>query len=315
MSISILFSFVIYQISSNQLSTRFGLFQTNLRSQTDLPAPTKLSQEFRDKQTRESEEALLISLFYINFAVLGIGGIASYFFARKSLLPIEASHEAQSRFTSDASHELRTPLAVMKSELEVALRDKNLPKQELRQILASTLEEVDRLSNLTHVLLQFSRQDYQGFTRTETDVNKLAERTVTMLNKHQSRVKLTAPEQPVIVSVNEASIRELLTILLDNALRYSPPKSDVTVQIRNERTVVIIAVGNRGKGIHPDDLPHIFDRFYRGDKSRTSSSTASGYGLGLSLAKKIVELHGAQLSITSAPGRMTTAKIVLPKSI
>ena len=123
MSLSIIFSVVIYQVSSDEIQTRLERFQSNLlESQEFSPLPISIA-TIRAIQVNEAKANISIELLYVNLMVLLVGGFGSYFLARRSLLPIEKAHQAESRFTSDASHELRTPLAIMKTELEVVLRD------------------------------------------------------------------------------------------------------------------------------------------------------------------------------------------------
>ena len=314
MSISLLFSIIIYQVSTSELSSRLNLFQARVE---DNPAVTGYDPHaidmFRSNQFHQSETSLFFALFYANLAILLAGGIGSYLLARRSLRPIEQAHESVSRFTSDASHELRTPLAVMKSELEVALRDTKLSKPEMRELLESNLEEVNRLSDLSHMLLQLSRQDYAELKQEDVDLAQLAGHVVKTLNKGTARIKLTAQKKSVVLHANRAGMTELLMIILDNALRYSPTDSEIGLKLTIEKGDVIIESRNEGDGIHEDDLPHIFERFYRADKSRTSGAS-SGYGLGLSLAKKIVELHDGTIEISSAAGGTTTVRISLPES-
>lgn len=176
MSISLLFSILLYQTSMNELITRFDSFAVQLEDSMTNFSPDDIAHfnEFRDFQIKKSQTNLFIALFYTNLAILLAAGLASYFLARKTLQPIEKSHEAQSRFTSDASHELRTPLAVIKSELEVALRDPKLSKIDMRELLESNLEEVDRLTELSNMLLRLSKSEITTLDMVPVDVREAA---------------------------------------------------------------------------------------------------------------------------------------------
>ncbi|HEY1085318.1 MAG TPA: HAMP domain-containing sensor histidine kinase [Candidatus Saccharimonadales bacterium] len=313
--ISLLFSTIIYQISRAELDTRFNSFSSRVEHGRNAdPAELRQLDTFRTIQLHESETRLFFALFYTNLLILVAGGCGSYLLARRSLKPIEESHEAQSRFTSDASHELRTPLAVMKSELEVALRDKSLSKSDMRELLESNLEEVNRLSDLSNVLLKLSKQDFSGLSLTKASLNDSV-KAVTKLHKKDGggRIKLHLESKNHIIG-NEASLTELLMILVDNALRYSPEDSPIDIYTKDRSGSIAVEIINQGKGIAPDDLPHVFERFYRGEKSRTSNEDSSGYGLGLSLAKKIADLHDADIKITSIPDKTTSVVIVFKKS-
>jgi signal transduction histidine kinase len=231
--------------------------------------------------------------------------------ARRTLEPIEQAHDAQSRFTSDASHELRTPLAAMKTELEVALRDPHLSKTEMKELLTSNLEEVNKLTQISQTLLRLSRLDHSGLATGRVAMDDIVRRLTERFNRADPRIVYTPPPRPIYITAHQVSIEELVTILLDNALKYSPPTSKVHVVLAREGKKARLDVTNAGKGIKAKDLPYIFDRFYRVDGSRTNGEKP-GYGLGLSLAKKIVELHSGDLSASSAPNHETIFTVLLP---
>lgn len=308
-AISLLFSVVIYSIASSEVGNRIDILETSPKFSFNIGNPA-LFNTYRNIQVREARANLITSLTITNICIWIAGGIGSYYLARRSLKPIEEAHEAQSRFTSDASHELRTPLASMKTEIEVALRDTSLKKEEMRELLESNLEEVDKLSRLSHMLLQLSRLDHDSIPREKVELPKLVVSTAKRFNKPQERIRIEEGKlRPVLA--NPFSTEELLGILLDNALKYSPEDSTVTVRYVSRKDMAGFEVINSGEGIAPDVLPHIFDRFYRADTSRTGGDK-KGYGLGLSLAKKIVELSAGELSVTSAPGHETTFTVFLP---
>src|SRR5690606_27239432 len=126
-------------------------------------------------------------LVYLNCIVLAAGGVGAYFLARRTLRPIEEAHEAQSRFTSDASHELRTPLAAMKAELEVTLLSKELDEAETREVLESSLEEVEKLTRLSDLLLKLSRLEYDKLERAPLSLAAAAESAVKSLDKKAAK--------------------------------------------------------------------------------------------------------------------------------
>lgn len=298
----------------NELITRFDAFSTQLEDTMVNFSPDNYTQfeEFRDFQIKKSQTNLLVALFYTNLAIMLAAGLASYFLARKSLEPIEKSHEAQSRFTSDASHELRTPLAVMKSELEVALRDTKLSKKDMRELLESNLEEVDRLTELSNMLLRLSKSEITNLDMGAVNVQQTIQKALRALHKDH-RIKVHADSQPLFIKGHSASITELLLILFDNAHRYSPKGTSIQLYTKQRGGSVIIEIVNEGSGVTENDLPFVFDRFYRGEKSRTSQHT-SGYGLGLSLAKNIVDLHDGIIKISSVAGKSTSVTVTLKKS-
>ena len=313
MAVGLVFSLIIYQVASSEVDSRLENLQQRIqRDASDIFLPGGYDFEsLRSSQAHQAEANLFTNLAYINLLFLAVGGIASYFLARRTLQPIEQAHEAQSRFTSDASHELRTPLAAMKTELEVALRDPKLSKEEMRELLISNLEEVNKLSQISQTLLLLSRLDHSALEKGRVGLNDIVRRLVENNNRLNSRIIYTAPEKPLYINANKVSIEELVTILVDNALKYSPPTSKVKVVLKKEGRKARIDVINGGKGIAAEDLPYIFDRFYRADESRTGGNS-TGFGLGLSLAKKIVELHQGDFSASSEPNKETIFTVQLP---
>lgn len=313
MTISLVFSGTIYNITSHEVGSRLQDFQSQFESDDALPNAlvSPLYSQYRDRQNSVANVNLFFSLVYVNVVILIGGGIGSYWLARRTLQDIEQVHDAQSRFTSDASHELRTPLAVMKSEIEVLLRDPKATKGELRETLQSNLEEVDKLSRLSKVLLQLSTIDHSDIPMQKIHLKSTVTDVIKRHNQPPSRIELIATTNTPAALGNKDSIEELCMILLENALKYSPADSLVTIRLAKRSNKACIEITNTGSGISEQDLPKIFDRFYRADTSRTNSSH-SGHGLGLALAKKIVEIHHGELSVSSAIDQATTFTVLLP---
>ena len=234
MTISILFSFAIYNLTSTELAQRMeqlqSRFESGIADSIDIP-PWIMDRhdpsyaEFRADQAARAKQNILTALFNVNLIILAVGGAGSYFLARRTLRPIEDAHEAQSRFTSDASHELRTPLAIMRMEIEVALRDPTLTKSDMRDQLESNLEEVDKLSILAETLLKLSRLDYESLEQTKVDMNGLVENIIKKYDKSGKRISFKPGAKDYFINVNLSSIEELVIILIDNALKYSPSNS------------------------------------------------------------------------------------------
>lgn len=312
LSISILFSIVLYQVSISELSSRLGIFETRLENPDFYVDKMPDFTQIKQRQLNESRVTLFAALFYLNAVIFVVGGFGSYALARRSLKPIEESHEAQARFASDASHELRTPLAVMRSELEVALRDQLLSKSDMKELLESNLEEVKRLSALSQTLLQLSRHDYSNLEMKRVELGEMIEATINLPSIATARVDYTPSKQKHYVYAHSDSIKELFMVLTDNALRYSPADESIHINLKTHNNTISVRIKNGGKGIAEKDLPHIFERFYRGDKSRTSGSK-SGYGLGLALAKTIADIHRAVIDISSKPDDYTLVSVSFTK--
>lgn len=311
MSISLIFSFTIYQAITGEIGERLTQFQTSLESpDSDIAVRPnhRLYSALRDHQQDTANRKILITLAYVNLLIFFGGGMLSYLLARRTLRHIEESHDAQTRFTSDASHELRTPLAAMKTELEVALRDPKLSKNEMRDLLQSNLEEVDKLTSLSKTLLQLSRLGHANLEMEKVSMNDTLAEVVQRYDKNARRIDLQLPKKQIYIRANQSTIEELLTILVDNALKYSPQKSRIKTTIKHDAKSVIFVISNKGEGIPPNKLPRIFDRFYRANESHNGA----GSGLGLALAKEIVEIHKGELSVSSTPNTQTTFTVSLP---
>ena len=317
MRLSFAFSFVLYRSSAESLASSFDHQRTVLRDQYQQFYGVKLSpfdlDTLRSREVARAEQQLLANLILANVAVLGIGGAASFYMARRTLEPLEQAMEAQTRFTADASHELRTPLTAMQAEIEVHLRDKKLSIAEARELLQSNLEEVNKLQELSNNLLMLANQETDAFEPrpVASDIflkDALAhtakaakERTITIENHAKS----------LRVMGSKDGLAQLSTILLDNAIKYSPVGSTITIASTAKGGNALISFTDQGQGIKADDLPHIFDRLYRADQSRTKEKVA-GFGLGLSIAKKIVELHKGAIDVTSTVGKGSTFTIRIP---
>lgn len=303
MTISITFSVVIYQLNYREVSSRLQTIQDSLiddmsaisSNHTNLYGYGPGSLFFSESQKAGAQ--MTLSLIYINIVVLIAGGLGSYFLARRTLRPIEESHEAQSRFTSDASHELRTPLAAMKAELEVTLRDPQLSIEESREVLESNLEEVNKLIQLSEMLLQLSRFEHGKLEKQKVDVVALAYDVIKRYPTEKNRFEITS-RKTAYTFANEPAILELIAILIENSLKYSPPKSRIFIKTMLQRGYVRFEIKNSGTPIPEALLPKLFDRFFRADTSRTESSK-NGYGLGLAIAKKITDIHHGEITVVS----------------
>ncbi len=312
MVISTLFSVMIYSVATGEIRDRLTDFQNRVEQPGSIEFPNdpghRLITQWRDQQRDAASHSLLLTLVYINLLILCGGGVLSYLLARRTLGQLEEAHEAQSRFTSDASHELRTPLAAMKAELEVALRDPKLSKTDMREILESNLEEVEKLATLSKTLLTLSRLDHVDLEQEAVNLGDLASEVVQRYDKNAARIQLATPKTAVVIKANTAIIEELLTILVDNALKYSPTNSRIKAAVSQEGRHAQFRISNGGEGIPADKLSHIFERFYRVNNSRNDG----GSGLGLALAKEIVSMHKGELSVSSNSGKTTTFSVLLP---
>lgn len=312
MALSVGLSLVIYRLSRDELiinTRRQVYFFNDALTQSDFNTFSRL----RQRQLSQGLARLRADLFLFNLFVLTAGGAASYGLARRTLKPIEESLEAQKRFAADASHELRTPLAAIQSEIEVALRNKEITKKEAVELLRSNLEEVAKLKTLSEGLLRLASEEGRQTHRRTVSIKAVADQAVARIQKIAltKKIKISTRLDEGFVKGDEQSLVDLVTILLDNAVKYSPPGATVTVRAYAKDKTASISVADRGRGISAGELPRIFERFYRTDSSRSRESSG-GYGLGLAIAKKIAEMHAGIIEVKSAPGKGSSFTVVLP---
>jgi signal transduction histidine kinase len=279
------------------------------------PPPDEFMRRLEPQAVEEVKHRVAISLIYFNIAVLCLAGLISYALAKRELRPMEEALELQSRFTSDASHELRTPLTAMKTEIEVALRSGDLEARETRELLESNLEEIGKLEALSSALLKLAQ--YEESVR-RADVGKVE--LTAVIEEAVDRIEGSAEARKIgfdlhlegaTVPGDRASLVELLVILLDNSIKYSDENTTITISTEHQKLHVLTKVKDEGYGISESDLAHVFDRFYRGKVSDPEKQVV-GYGLGLSIAQRITELHRGSMSIDSELGKGTTITIKLP---
>ncbi|HWQ14378.1 MAG TPA: ATP-binding protein [Roseiflexaceae bacterium] len=228
------------------------------------------------------------------------------------LASLETAYRAQQRFVSDASHELRAPLTAIQGNLELLRRRPDIPPAERAEVLSEVEREANRLTRLVADLLALARAD-AGATirRAPVDLDAVALetlRTARQLAAGQSLV--LDPLEPLQVQGDEDRLRQLVLILLDNAIKYTPAGGQVRLGLRERDGQAEITVQDTGVGISAEDLPHIFERFYRADPAR--GRDPGGTGLGLPIAQWIVAQHGGAIDIQSCPGQGTTVTVRLP---
>ena len=216
---------------------------------------------------------------------------------------LEGAVNTLSQFAADASHELRTPLSVIRTSAEVALRRARSPES-YRESLTEIVTESERLTELVEDLLRLARSDAHtaAMPKETLDLNSVLQEAAfqvrTVADLRNIRLRTDSPAGEATVSGNRPALRRLFLVLLDNAIKYSHPDSEVRASIVREGKTVAVAVEDAGIGISQADQRHIFERFYQADRARTDR----GFGLGLSLAERIAQEHGAKIAVTSQEG-------------
>lgn len=226
---------------------------------------------------------------------------------------LEAAFAQQTQFTADASHELRTPLAVLISEAQTALA-RERTSAEYRETVEACLDTAQQMRRLTESLLELVRFD-AGQTPIEHGHFDLSETTRTCAElihplAAERGIKIECDLAPAQAVGDADRISQVIRNLLSNAIQYNKAQGEIRVSTRTENDATVLTVADTGTGIAPEDLPHIFERFYRADKSRARAN--GRFGLGLAICKAIVDAHGGSIEVSSQPDAGTTFTVRLP---
>jgi len=324
MLVSISFSVAIYRVLASELHRVERVqrlrIERGLSEQPQIVPPPGMNNDLSrpfildPNLIEETKNRLLFTLALINLTIFGTSAVAGYFLAGRTLKPISQMVDEQNRFISDASHELRTPLTSLKSEIEVNLRDKKLTLDQTKKLLESNLEEVNNLQILSDDLIKLTQ--YQGGNGLVVDKISLASITGQAIKKVANLAKnknITIVNQikNFTIEGNEQTLVELFVIFLDNAIKYGSENTKVNLTAKKTDGHILVNIADQGIGIDEKDIPHLFDRFYRTDKSRAKFDSP-GYGLGLAIAKQIIERHSGSIKVRSVLNEGTTFTIQIP---
>ena len=260
-----------------------------------------------------AHDILLNRFLTINGIIIFLVIILGFLLTYKTLEPIKSNMQKQKRFIADASHELRTPTAVVISGLEVALNNKKLDFSLAKKTLEDTLDEMKEFSKLSNTLLDISKYDVPKCVECEPiDVNKLLkfilEKSENLVSGKEINLEIKIMESPVIILGNKVELSRLFYNILDNAIKYTPPKGNIFISDKIILNKYIVTISDNGVGISKNIIERIFDPFFRGDIARSTD----GAGLGLTLSKKIIENHKGTISIKSQENKGTSVVISLP---
>jgi signal transduction histidine kinase len=254
------------------------------------------------------------------------GGIAgglllvagAWFLAGRALVPIETAFRRQQEFIADASHELRTPLTILRSSADLLDRHRADPLTTNGELFDDLRDGLVRLERLANDLLTLARSDL-GNQHLDLAVAPLdlatfaadvARQATPLARAHGLTLGCEAPAGDVPIEADPDRLHQVLLILLDNAIAHTPAGGTVTVAVTRQNGEALLSVRDTGEGIAPEHLERIFDRFYRADSARSRSH--GGAGLGLAIARALVELHDGQIALASTAGHGTTVSIHLP---
>ena len=231
-----------------------------------------------------------------------------------AIKPIAAAWRQQKQFVADASHDLKTPLTVILANTGILMSHKEQTLESQLKWIESTEEEAQYMRGLVDRMLELAKSEDMGTKAmlSDLDISELSQRVILQFEPVAFERQVTiesdiAPE--VRIKAEMESYVRLIHILIDNAIKYSPEGGRVTVRLSVAKQTARLSVHNEGDAIPAEDLPHIFERFYRADKARGTG----GYGLGLSIAKNIAEAMGGKISAESSPARGTVFTVLLGK--
>ena len=241
--------------------------------------------------------------------------IVSYLIARRNMKPILKSWQQQQDFVNNAAHELRTPMAVIQGKLETMLTKPESTVRDQSNAIILSLSEVRRLNSLTNNMLTLAKTGSNMTTieKESTDVKQFLENIIT---PYQEMAEFEEKAVTLEVDVNQAifvdqkRIHQLLVLLLDNALKYSDAGATIAVKAGIEKKKFVLTIADSGRGISDEAKKHVFDRFYREDK--TGNRQTGGTGLGLSIAEWVVHAHGGKITVADNQPQGTVFKVILP---
>ncbi len=265
-------------------------------------------------------DRLILTFIGVTVVMLIFIFFISNFLTERSIKPIKEAFDKQKQFISDASHELKTPLAVISANVDVLINNENRSEVlgedvDNNKWLSYIKAEVDRMGHLTRDLLyltQMEGAEAHQMMKTEFNLSEKIEQMLLGVEAvaFEKNIKLDYSLVPnAEIYGNPEQLSQVIMILLDNAIKYTPENGDIKVSLTPSQHHYLLTFTNTGDGIIADDLPHVFDRFYRGDKVR--SRQTNSYGLGLAIAKTIVEQHGGKITCESTPSAHTSFVIKL----
>ena len=255
------------------------------------------------------------SLAALAVLALAVAAGVGHFLAGKAIVPLIEAYEKQRQFAADASHELRTPLSVVMASADLLENDPSITSPFLKQVIADVRDEVKKMTKLVSDLLFVARSDNQALKvkRSKVDLAAFADQTIRLMQPLADKKKISLlreGEEALTAKLDEQKMKQLLLILVDNAVKYTLESGKVTVRILAPAAGKIrIEVEDTGIGISKEDKEKIFDRFFRVDKAR--SREMGGNGLGLAIAQEIVSLHGGKINVESELGKGTKFIVTL----
>ncbi|CCX38291.1 integral membrane sensor signal transduction histidine kinase [Clostridium sp. CAG:1013] len=258
---------------------------------------------------------LLLTFVIIGVFMLGAIFLISVFFARKSVAPIESSYSRQKQFIADASHELKTPVASIGANIEAIESNPDDPVYRQKKWIDYIKIELERMNKLISDLLSLAKYDnlQTTFNMTAVNLSDIVNDSLLTMEAFafEKGIEICSDiKEDVIAVVDGEKYEQVIKILFDNAVKYVNESGKIDITLKENKNHAIFEISNTGDGIAPEHLNKIFDRFYRIDSSRENNGS---YGLGLSIAKTIVEHMNGKIAVSSALGQITTFTVTINK--
>lgn len=289
----------------------------NRRGEVFLPAlpPPPLARRILPEDLTTARQQILLRLAGINLLIIFVFTGLGYWWAGRTLAPLEAVHQAQQRFVTDAAHELRTPLTALKTSLEVNLMQPKLTAP-TKKILQENLTDVQGLEQLVQSLLSLSQSASSKLVLVPVPSQTVADHAFKLVKplaaqKHIMLTQKISPDAVTVLSQAE-TLTEVLVIFLDNAVKYSDEKTEIALKVTKVTRGVKFAVRDHGIGLSAKQQAHIFERFYRADAARNKQD-AAGFGLGLAIALQLATALKGEISVESELGKGSCFSITLPQ--
>ncbi|XEC97572.1 sensor histidine kinase [Paenibacillus tarimensis] len=258
---------------------------------------------------------LIYTFLFVASVMLVVIFFISRYFANRSIKPVKEAFDKQKQFVADASHELKTPLAIIGTNTDVLLANSEDTIQSQAKWIHYIKSETERMTKLTNDLLYLTEMDASraSMIHTAFSVSDAVESVILTMEAiiFEKHIGLNYEiENDLTAFGNSEQIKQVVMILLDNAVKYTNLKGSIDITLRKQHNEILLSITNTGEGIAPEHLERIFDRFYRTDKSRARKY--GGYGLGLAIAKSIIDQHKGKIYAKSAIGEKTTFYVQLP---
>lgn len=300
-----------------QFSITSAFAQVNMENPPDEMTPQvyRLITFLDITDSQDTLNQLLFTFLIIGFFLLGAIFLISVFFARRSVAPIEASFARQKQFVADASHELKTPVASIGANLEAIGSNPEEKVSSQKKWIDYIKIELERMNKLINDLLSLARYDnlQTPFHTASVNVSDLVHDSLLTMEAFafERGIEIDSQIQDDIVAVlDKEKYQQVITILLDNAVKYTNASGTIRLLLKETKNQAVLEITNTGEGIHPQHLDKIFDRFYRVDPSRENNGS---YGLGLPIAKTILDQMNGKITVKSSPGQTTTFTVTINK--